>query len=181
MAAKRYKSLTGTRYTFPVSVGGKAVWVSFGGPQNTYVAPDEELQKAIESSRWFKNKQIGIDGIMKPGEAPTPVAPKKPAVVKPLAQTPAAPPAPEQPKVPTGDEVPTGTGGDTETPGGSDTDGEKIDEAPKDIEYPDVVDINGAKDVLKAEPYKVHHLALTTPERIRAQATIHGVVFPNWK
>jgi len=174
--------------------------IAIGAEQDDYRTSDPEEQKFIESHPFFKGRVVGkiVDSI------PEDEAPKKPAAPKPKIATPIAPAIPESgdvPKVPTGDEVSTGTGDNTETPGGSDTDGEKIDEtpgggdtpgtgdggdaeggeAPKDIEYPEVVDINGAKDVLKAEPYKVHHWALTTPERIRAQATIHGVLFPNWK
>jgi hypothetical protein len=55
------------------------------------------------------------------------------------------------------------------------------DEIPDGVtEYPDVTDINGAKSVLRGEPYNIHHMKLQTPQAIREQAELNKVSFPNW-
>lgn len=46
-------------------------------------------------------------------------------------------------------------------------------------EYPEVTDIQTAKDILKGAPYSISPVALITPERIRTQADKAGVSFPN--
>ncbi len=56
----------------------------------------------------------------------------------------------------------------------------KIPSAPAK-EYPEVTDIQSAIDILRAEPYKVHHTKLTTPEKVLAVASELGVSFPNLK
>ncbi|MDR0823893.1 MAG: hypothetical protein LBN74_02290 [Prevotella sp.] len=64
MAKKKYISLTGIQYTFPVIIKvkekDKVVWVSLKGNENDYVTANEDVQKAIEATDKFKNKEIGI-------------------------------------------------------------------------------------------------------------------------
>lgn len=64
MASKRYISLTGVQYTFPVVVKAngkeKAVWVSFKGNENDYATANADIQAAIEATDKFKNKEIGL-------------------------------------------------------------------------------------------------------------------------
>jgi hypothetical protein len=64
MAKKKYISLTGVQYTFPVIIkvkgNDKAVWVSFKGNENDYVTANKDVQEAIEATGKFKNKEIGI-------------------------------------------------------------------------------------------------------------------------
>jgi hypothetical protein len=214
-------------------VGDKTTWVSFGGPQNSFVTSDEEVQKEIEESKWFKGGQIGVAGVVKSAVAVKSLTPKAPAKtsepVVPSAPKTSEPPtadAPEgnstgsatgespenlnsggseshteqgdgAPETQNGDEDPVDDGG-TPIEEASQDFGNENDEAssadagaPEDVEaqgepspemavFPDVVDINGASAVLRAEPYKVNHLALRTPEQVRARATINGVSFPNW-
>lgn len=62
MAKKKYISLTGIQYTFPVTVKDKTVWVSFKGSDNSYVTAKADVQRAIESTDKFKNKVIGLSG-----------------------------------------------------------------------------------------------------------------------
>lgn len=189
MAAKRYKSLTGTRYTFPVSVGGKVVWVSFGGPQNSFIASDEALQKVIESSKWFKDGKIGIGGAVKSTEAPKTPAPKKPTVTKPLAPgdegntTPEDTLGPNPPIDVDGNGDPE-TQGDSDTPvGGSDIpETADTQDSPSEMTaYPEVTDINGAVKVLRGEPYNIAYQSMRTPEKVMAHAAINNVSFPNWQ
>jgi len=47
-------------------------------------------------------------------------------------------------------------------------------------QFASVVNFTQAKEVLRAEPYNVHHLKLKTPEAVMAQAKAHSVEFPNW-
>lgn len=64
MAKKKYISLTGIQYTFPVIIKGKdkekVVWISFKGNENDYVTANKDVQDAIEDTDKFKNKEIGI-------------------------------------------------------------------------------------------------------------------------
>ena len=46
--------------------------------------------------------------------------------------------------------------------------------------FPLVVNFTQAKEVLRNEPYCVHHMKLKTPEAVMAQAKEHSVEFPNW-
>ena len=46
-------------------------------------------------------------------------------------------------------------------------------------DYTEVTNINQAIAVLKAEPYKVHHMKLKNLEAVMAQAIEHSVNFPN--
>lgn len=46
--------------------------------------------------------------------------------------------------------------------------------------FPEVTTINQAKEVLRGEPYNVHHMKLRTPDAIMAQAIEHSVSFPLW-
>jgi hypothetical protein len=46
--------------------------------------------------------------------------------------------------------------------------------------FADVTTVNQAKEILRAEPYNVHHMKLRTPDAIMAQAIEHSVTFPNW-
>lgn len=55
------------------------------------------------------------------------------------------------------------------------------EEAPfKFTQFSLVVNFTQAKEVLRAEPYNVHHMKLKTPEAVMAQAKEHSVEFPNW-
>ena len=47
-------------------------------------------------------------------------------------------------------------------------------------EFADVTNAQQAKDVLRAEPYKVHQFSLKTPDAIRKAAETNNVSFPNW-
>lgn len=64
MAKKKYISLTGIQYTFPVIIKvkdkDKVLWISFKGNENDYVTANKDVQLAIEATNKFKNKEIGI-------------------------------------------------------------------------------------------------------------------------
>ena len=47
-------------------------------------------------------------------------------------------------------------------------------------QFASVVNFTQAKEVLRAEPYNVHHMKLKNPEAVMAQAKAHSVEFPNW-
>ena len=69
MAIKKYISKTGIQYTFPVMVKEKAVWISFKGNENDYVTSNKDIQKAIEETEKFKNKEIALAGEVKEEKA----------------------------------------------------------------------------------------------------------------
>ena len=58
MAKKIYSSEAGIRFTFPVVVSGKAVWVSLTGDEGEYETADEAVQAAIEATEKFKSGYI---------------------------------------------------------------------------------------------------------------------------
>ncbi|NDV77845.1 hypothetical protein [Dysgonomonas sp. 511] len=60
MAAKRYISKTGVKYTFLVSVNGKIKSVSFKGNEKDCIIQDAATQKAVEDSEYFKDGRIGV-------------------------------------------------------------------------------------------------------------------------
>lgn len=59
MPEKRYISLTGIQYTFPVKVKNKVEWVSLSGNLNDYSTSDSSVQEAIEKTKYFTDKKIG--------------------------------------------------------------------------------------------------------------------------
>ena len=56
--------------------------------------------------------------------------------------------------------------------------GEEVDL--KDVvEYPNVNDYQEAAEILRKDPYRIHHTKTKTPEDILEQAKLLGVSFPN--
>jgi tRNA A37 N6-isopentenylltransferase MiaA len=47
------------------------------------------------------------------------------------------------------------------------------------IEYPNVNDYQEAADILRKDPYRIHHTKTKTPEDILEQAKLLNVSFPN--
>ena len=62
MAKKKYVSLTGIQYTFPVKVKDKYVWISFKGNENDYTTSNKDIQEAIEGCDKFKSRELGLFG-----------------------------------------------------------------------------------------------------------------------
>lgn len=60
MAAKRYISNTGVKYTFLVSVKGKTKSISFKGNEKDCIIQDAATQKALENHEYFKKGWIGV-------------------------------------------------------------------------------------------------------------------------
>lgn len=60
MAAKRYISKTGVKYTFLVNVNGKIKSISFKGNEKDCIIQDAATQKAVEESDFFKDGRIGV-------------------------------------------------------------------------------------------------------------------------
>lgn len=60
MAAKRYISKTGVKYTFLVSVKGKTKSISFKGNEKDCIIQDAATQKVLESHEYFKKGWIGV-------------------------------------------------------------------------------------------------------------------------
>jgi len=60
MSKKTYISRTGIQYTFPILSGGKTVFVSFNGSENTFETYDKEVQKNLEAHDRFINGEIGL-------------------------------------------------------------------------------------------------------------------------
>jgi len=72
---KRYISLTGTSYTFPVTVGGSQKFISLSGAQLDYITSNSEIQEQIEANKKFKRGDIGLAEGNKAAEvAPIPVS-----------------------------------------------------------------------------------------------------------
>ena len=60
MAAKRYISKTGVKYTFLVNVNEKIKSISFKGNEKDCIIQDAATQKAVEESDFFKDGRIGV-------------------------------------------------------------------------------------------------------------------------
>lgn len=60
MAAKRYISKTGVKYTFLVNAKGKIKSISFKGNEKDCIIQDAVTQKAVEESDFFKDGRIGV-------------------------------------------------------------------------------------------------------------------------
>lgn len=176
MAAKRYISKTGVKYSFLVEVRGKVKSISFKGNEKDCIVNDPATQKAVEGSKYFKNEWIGVaqgstaggfdedvDGIAG-GEATG----DKLEVARASSKTKAELEA-EAAKVRSGANAGIA---------GSEATGEVVDgEA---TPFPKVTDINGAVAILKGEPYKINHMKLKDPASVMAQAKLNNVSFPNW-
>lgn len=176
MAAKRYISKTGVKYSFLVEVNGKVKSISFKGNEKDCIVNDPATQKAVEESKFFKNGWIGVapgttaggfdeevSGIAG-GEATG----DKLEVARASSKT----------KVELEAEAAKSKSGENAGIAGGEATGEDVDgEA---TPYPEVTDINGAVAILKGEPYKVHHMKLKDPASIMEQAKLNNVSFPNW-
>ena len=136
MARKVYESVTGTHYTFPVTVSSVRSWIDCN-PK--YITSDTGIQSAIEATAYFTSGQIMTSGNIT-----------------------------DQQKVVSAAKIPVG---ETEFP---------TVEPFALASFPEVTTINQAKEVLRGEPYNVHHMKLRTPDAIMAQAIEHSVTFPNW-
>jgi len=77
MAKKTYKSLTGIGYTFPVDINSKTYWISISGEQLEYSTPNKQIQEAIEKTKYFSNKEIGIAFEDKKTEEKTVIVPSE--------------------------------------------------------------------------------------------------------
>lgn len=171
MAAKRYISKTGVKYSFLVEVNGKVKSISFKGNERDCIVNDPATQKIVEGSKYFKNGWIGVaqgstaggfdedvDGIAG-GEATG----NKLEVARASSKTKAELEA---------EAVKEQSGENAGTAGGEATD--------KATSYTEVTDINGAVAILKGEPYKVHHMKLKDPVSVMEQAKLNNISFPNW-
>jgi hypothetical protein len=81
MGKKRYISVKGVHYTFPVvSDKNKTVWVVFDGHAHDYSTEDASIQRAIEASDYFKSglitspdgPMLGAGGYTRPSNSPEP-------------------------------------------------------------------------------------------------------------
>lgn len=77
---KRYRSVTGVQYTFPVTVNNRQVWISFKGTENDYITNNTDIQAVIESHEKFRNGEIRLTGpyAKKEKEQTTEINPVKP-------------------------------------------------------------------------------------------------------
>jgi hypothetical protein len=66
MSLKVYQSETGVKYNILFKKSdGRQLLVSFRGSNSRFQTKDEELQRLIEASKWFKKKYIVISGEVK--------------------------------------------------------------------------------------------------------------------
>lgn len=167
MAAKRYISKTGVKYSFLIEVNGKVKSISFKGNERDCIINDPATQKAVEESKFFKNGWIGV--------APGTTAGGFDEDVDGIAGGEVIEDKLEVPRANSKSKVDTDADGKVVQ--GTDTGSEVSGEL---IAYPAVTDINGAVAVLKGEPYKVHHMKLLNPASVLEQAKLNNVSFPNW-
>lgn len=160
MVKKKYISLTGIQYTFPVVIQvkdrDKTVWVSFKGNENDYTTSNESIQDAIEATDKFKNKEIGLSESEKITEDKTEGVEKKVAKKEETTKTAKVEKKAEEVK-------------EDKTEGA-----EKV--------HAGITSPLDARDILLGEPYNVHPSAVQkNPEVILKKATELGVSFPDVK
>jgi hypothetical protein len=219
MAQKIYLSVTGTHYTFPVTVSSVRTWIDC---TPKYITLDEGIQAAIEATTYFTSGEIMISGnyteqvkalvtsdvksgIILTSEINTAgtgyvagdtitfansVGEKAIARILTVVEATGA--------VATYEIVDGGTGyvagksTSQESTSSSTGTGLEIniltvtentefqEGGSKLTSFHEVTTINQAKEVLRGEPYNVHHMKLRTPDAIMAQAIENSVIFPNW-
>ncbi|NDW19410.1 hypothetical protein D0T53_10890 [Dysgonomonas sp. 216] len=177
MAAKRYISKTGVKYSFLVEVNGKVKSISFKGNEKDCIVNDPATQKAVEESKFFKSGWIGV--------APGTTAGGFDEDVEGIGGKPEGteeklnvPRANSKTKAELEAEAAKGQSGENAATAGGEATGEGVDgEA---TPYTEVTDINGAVAILKGDPYKVHHMKLKDPASVMEQAKLNSVSFPNW-
>ena len=167
MAAKRYISKTGVKYSFLVKVRGIVKSITFKGNEKDCIVNDPATQKAVEESKFFKNGWIGV--------APGTTAGGFDEEVSGIAGGEA-----------TGDKLEVARAS-SKTKAELEAEatmkaaalqpGEATGEA---TPFPEVTDINGAVAILKGEPYKINHMKLKDPASVMVQAKLNKVSFPNW-
>ena len=168
MSEKRYISLTGIAYTFPVfPIGGKIKYISLAGPQVDLYTSNLSIQKAIERSKHFKSKKIGLAKGYDPfteeelteSSGITTEDENKAKVV----------PGTKEKKV-----------DETKKTKETESSGETAEDENSDIKaFDDVKDWQKAKDILRGEPYNIAFQSLNTPANILKQAELNKVSFPN--
>ena len=157
MSQKTY--IAASRLTLPVVVDGKVVrYVNFYDEKNTFTTDDAGVQQALEALPAFGSLFAVFRGGPAPrtkslsGGRPQPAAP----AIRPV------PPALSALSVPSdfSDKA------------------EETEEADFE-EMPEITDWQAAREVLKADPYKVPYQALVSPEAILKKAEENKVRFPN--
>jgi hypothetical protein len=163
---KQYSMATiGTSHTMPIPFNGTNTYINFeklfsNDPLAYFSTDDENLQKAIEASKFFKEKEIRILGEIESAEIVEEVEPEPDAEKA------------EEVKLP-------------ETT----TEAEKVEEVkvPEEVKAPvkkevvneEVTTFQEAKKILTSEPYNVSRQALTSPERVLKKASENGITFTN--
>lgn len=159
---KQYSMATiGTSHTMPIPFNGANTYINFeklyfNDPLAYFTTGDEKLQEAIETSKFFKSKEIRITGTIEP------VAEPEAEVTEEVQEVTEA--APEAEVTEAVQEVT-----------------EAAPEAPKQVVHAEVTKFQEAKKLLTAEPYKVTFQALGSPEKILKKAAELGIRFPNLK
>ena len=174
---KRYISLTGVAYTFPVfPEEGKSVFVSLKGSELDYKTDNENIQKAIERHKRFTSRQIGLARGYKP-------------FTEELRhnETVDNSPFPNEDKSSLESGINMVAVVDLQNQSVENTEMNQeesnsvSDEDFKAAVFEEVTTFQAAREILRAEPYNIPFQGITKPESIMKQAEKVHVSFPNLK
>jgi hypothetical protein len=141
---------TSVKLSLPVDKGGEVLFCEFSDEKHSFNTMDEEVQSYIENTPMFKRGEISLFGSYEQVEE---LSSDLDEVLP--------------------DETPDST--DTDTIDSANDDGICLEAA----EYPDVLNFQDASDILRKEPYRIHHSKTKKPEDILEQAKLLNVSFPN--
>ena len=149
----------GTSHTLPIPMDGANYYVNFekiySGERLAYFSTDNpKLQKAIEESQFWQSGEIKLVGK---------VEDKDKAAAEAVQET-----AEEVTVIESASEV-------QETAEVQETTEQKP------VVHAEVTKFQEAKNILQAEPYKVAHQALGSPDKVFKKAAELGISFPNLK
>ena len=167
---KQYSMATiGTSHTMPIPFNGSNTYINFeklfsNDPLAYFSTDDENLQKAIEASKFFKEKEIRLLGEIESVEEVVEEQEAKAEI--PTEQVEEKAPEAEIPAEQVEEQA-------TELIASSEA------EAPKEIVNEEVTTFQEAKKILTSAPYNVSRQALTSPERVFKKASENGITFPN--
>jgi len=181
---KQYSMATiGTSHTMPIPFNGSNTYINFeklfsNDPLAYFSTDDENLQKAIEASKFFKEKEIrllgeieSVEEVVEEQEAKAEIPTEQVEEKAPEAEIPAEQVEEKAPEA----EIPAEQVEEqaTELIASSEA------EAPKEIVNEEVTTFQEAKKILTSAPYNVSRQALTSPERVFKKASENGITFPN--
>lgn len=194
---KVYKSTTGIQYGFviPITRVGKTISTSISlGSDLTVEVLFPDIQEAIENTTYFRNKQIEVEyekpltevdnvklETAKKAEEDKLKAIKEHNALQELSYTDGADKKSGNDETVVSNLLSHNHEEKDENGSIESTIGKRcVGNEDPITDYPDVTNINEAVEILRGQPYNVHHMKVRTPAAIQEQAILNKVTFSNW-